>query len=108
VTESIEEADFCVIASEPTIFGLHNFKMVHELVTILGKPYGVVINKMDSFKNPMDQYCIEKHLPLLAHIPFKAELFQSNAEGLIACEIDAEIAGIFEKMFARIQNEVSK
>jgi len=107
VIESIEDADFCVIATEPTIFGLHNFKMVQELVMILGKPYGVVINKLESFKNPMDQYCIEKHLPLLAHIPFKEELFQSNAEGLIACEIDDEIAGIFEKMFARIKNEVT-
>ena len=45
VMESIMDADYCLLVAEPTAFGFHNFQMVHELAALLGKPYGVVVNK---------------------------------------------------------------
>ena len=45
VMESIKDADYCMLVAEPTIFGLHNLKMVYELVKMFEKPYGVVLNK---------------------------------------------------------------
>ncbi|MEF2825091.1 MAG: 4Fe-4S binding protein, partial [Peptococcaceae bacterium] len=47
VVESIQDADYCILVAEPTVFGAHNFEMVHELVTIMNKPCGVVINKAE-------------------------------------------------------------
>ena len=37
VNESIGDADYCILVAEPTSFGFHNFKMVYELVNLLGK-----------------------------------------------------------------------
>ena len=31
VMESIRDADYCILVAEPTLFGLHNLKMVYEL-----------------------------------------------------------------------------
>lgn len=45
VMESIKDADFCVLVAEPTAFGSHNLEMVYELVSLFGKPFGVVLNK---------------------------------------------------------------
>ena len=44
VMESVAQADYCVLLTEPTAFGLHNLRVVQELVTLLGKPRGVVLN----------------------------------------------------------------
>lgn len=37
VMESVMDADYCLLVAEPTAFGFHNFRMVHELVTLLKK-----------------------------------------------------------------------
>jgi len=44
VMESIKKADYCILVAEPTLFGAHNLNMVHELVELFDKPYGVVLN----------------------------------------------------------------
>ena len=33
--ESVAQADYCVLVTEPTAFGLHTLRMVQELVTLL-------------------------------------------------------------------------
>jgi MinD superfamily P-loop ATPase len=45
VMESIKDADYCVLVAEPTVFGVHNLKMVCDLVEVFHKPHGVVLNK---------------------------------------------------------------
>jgi MinD superfamily P-loop ATPase len=45
VMESIKGADYCILVAEPTLFGVHNLTMVHELVRLFEKPHGVVLNK---------------------------------------------------------------
>ena len=37
VMESVMDADFCILVAEPTAFGFHNFQMVCQLVSLLGK-----------------------------------------------------------------------
>ena len=69
--ESVMDADFCVLVAEPTAFGFHNFQMVYELVSLLGKPCGVVINKQDAPYEPLEQFCREQGLPILAKNPLR-------------------------------------
>lgn len=95
VMESVEEADFCILVAEPTVFGFHNFKMVHELVKLLKKPCGVIINKEDETFEELNNYCIENSLPILAKIPYKAEYAKLISEGKILCEEFPEINSLF-------------
>ena len=48
VMESIMDADLCILVAEPTAFGFHNFQMVYQLASLLGRRCGVVINKEDA------------------------------------------------------------
>jgi len=70
VMESIMDADYCVFVAEPTAFGFHNFRMVYELAGLLKKKCGVVINKQTEAYAPLEQFCMEKQLPVLARIPY--------------------------------------
>ena len=107
VMESIKDADYCVIVAEPSVFGVHNFQMVYELVKILKKPFGVVINKADGQVNPMQELCEKLKLPVLEQIPFDREIAAQNAAGNIAYETNERAKEIFDRLYAKI-SEVMK
>ena len=107
VMESIKDADYCVIVAEPSVFGVHNFQMVYELVKILKKPFGVVINKADGQENPMQELCEKLKLPVLEQIPFDREIAAQNAAGNIAYETNERAKEIFDRLYVKI-SEVMK
>ena len=107
VMESIKDADYCVIVAEPSVFGVHNFQMVYELVKILKKPFGVVINKADGQENPMQELCEKLKLPVLEQIPFDRDIAAQNAAGNIAYETSKRAKEIFDRLYAKI-SEVMK
>lgn len=106
VVESIQDADYCILVAEPTVFGAHNFEMVHELVTIMNKPCGVVINKAEEGNTLMDDICAEKGLKVIAKIPYRKETARASANGQIAVEIDAHLREVFADLWRVITEEV--
>ena len=102
VNESVSDADFCILVAEPTAFGFHNFKMVHELVSLLKKPCGVVINKMDAPYEPLEAFCRERNIPVLLRIPYDPEMAGACAAGTIAGEKNGEISAMFRTLHERI------
>ena len=100
--ESVSHADGCLLVAEPTAFGFHNFKMVHELAALLGKPCGVVINKMDAPYEPLERFCEEQGLPILLRLPYSEELARLAADGEIIAEKDGEYAEVFRLLLEKI------
>ena len=85
VMESIKDADYCILVGEPTLFGVHNFNMVYELVTLFDKPHGAILNKCLEGENPAERFCIDKNIKILGRIPFDNEIgtLNSNARILV-------------------------
>lgn len=81
VMESIMDADLCILVAEPTAFGFHNFQMVYRLASLLGRRCGVVINKEDAPFAPLEDFCRERGLEILARIPYDPELAALAADG---------------------------
>ena len=102
VMESVGYADHCILVAEPTAFGFHNFKMVHELVRLMGKPCSVVVNKMDEPYAPLEDYCREQGLPILDRIPYSERMARLCADGNLLCEVDEQAAERFPSLLKRI------
>ncbi|HOQ63530.1 MAG TPA: ATPase, partial [Clostridia bacterium] len=105
VSESIQDADYCVLVAEPTRFGAHNLAMVHELARLYNKPCGVVLNKALPGDDPSRQYCQAHGLPILAEIAFEAQLGKLTSNGMIAVEEDTRYRALFERLLERIDQE---
>lgn len=105
VVESISDADYCLLVAEPTAFGFHNFCMVHELVSLLGKPCGVVINKYEASYEPLEAYCRDQEVPILLRIPYEEEIAASVSSGEILCEQSPEYMEKFQELLSRIGGE---
>ena len=103
MTESVADADYCILVAEPTAFGFHNFKMVHELVRLMGKKCGVVVNKQDGPFPPLDAYCEEAGVEVLARIPYDAGVAVSVADGRVAAKEDERVRAWFEDVLGKVE-----
>ena len=106
VTESIQDADFCILVCEATAFGFHNFQMVHELATILGKRCGVIVNKTAGYYEPLETYCREQNLPVLARIPYDPVMAQMGAAGEVLAG-EPQLAELFRGIWKKIGGAAS-
>ena len=107
VMESIGLADYCLIVAEPTAFGLHNFKMVYELVQVLKKPFGVVINKATDGNTIIEDFCRKENIPVLCRIPYKKITAQNGAVAKIASDTDEELKKVFEDLYRKLKEVAS-
>ena len=107
VTESVRLADFCILIAEPTTFGAHNLAMVHELVSLLGKPYAVVLNKVMEGKNPAEEFCIKNNIPIIGRIPFDKKLGSLNSVGKIASREEKHYRELFASILSKALAKVN-
>lgn len=106
VMESIQDADYCVLVAEPTLFGVHNLNMVYELVGLFHKPFGVVLNKCLEGENPAEQFCLEKGIKIIGRIPFDKELGALNSDGKIAALESKRYGELFSSLLETVKKEV--
>ena len=102
VMESVTDADHCILVAEPTAFGFHNFCMVQELCSLLGKPCSVVINKMDAPYEPLEKFCEAHELPILARIPYDPRAALLASQGRLLYEESPEAKKLFDGILTRI------
>lgn len=107
VMESIKKADYCILVAEPTLFGVHNFQMVYELVKQFKKPFGAVLNKSIENDNPARKFCEDNNIPVLSEFQYEEQLAELNSEGLIAvCECES-YAQKFRQLLSAVKEAVS-
>lgn len=106
VMESVMESDYCVLVVEPTAFGFHNFKMIYELVTLMKKPCGVIINKMDKPYMVLEDFCLDNNIPILMRIEYNEKFASLSAAGEILVEHDFELKNEFQKVLYKIGGAV--
>jgi len=78
---AVESADFAIIVSEPTPFGVSDMKMVVEMLKNLKIPFGLVINKAGLGNNEIYDYASEEKINILGEIPFSKEAAKHYATG---------------------------
>ena len=102
VMESVMDADFCILVAEPTAFGFHNFQMVYELVTLLGRKCGVIINKEETPYEPLEDFCREHDLKILCRIPYSPRIGAMAAAGELVSRKDPELGILFADVLKQI------
>jgi len=102
VVESIRGANFVLLVTEPTPFGLHDLKQVAEITRDLDLPTGVVVNRDGIGDNAVQEYCDESGIPILMRIPMDIQIAKGIARGHTLVEIKPEYGPAFGEMLAQI------
>ena len=103
VMEAAREAGYCLLVTEPTAFGLHDLRLVVELMRVMGKPCGVVVNKAGAEYAPLEEYLAREGLPVLARIPYSENLAAIVSAGGLAYDEDAQARELFTALLGRIR-----
>ncbi|MBD3402699.1 P-loop NTPase [candidate division GN15 bacterium] len=88
VIESVREADYVVLVTEPTPFGLNDLSLACDMLLMLGRPFGVVINRAEPGENPVRTYCEQHRIPILLEIPFDRSIAETYAVGQLRVDVD--------------------
>ncbi len=108
VVESVRGADYVLLVTEPTPFGLHDLRLAAELTQELDIPAGVVINR-DGFGDAhVDEFCQQAGLPILMRIPLERQIGEGIAQGVNLIEIRPEYEHRFRQMAAQIESLVAE
>jgi len=105
VMESIKDADYCILVGEPTLFGVHNFNMVYELVKLFDKPHGAILNKCLEGNNPAEGFCIDKSIKILGRIPFDTEIGTLNSNARILVREHPKFRELFSSLLQIVTKE---
>lgn len=82
VIKAVEGADFCLLVTEPTPFGLHDLKLAAGMIGELNIPGGVVINRSNGKDEDVERFCRREGLPLLLKLPLEREIAVGYERGL--------------------------
>ncbi len=78
---TVDKADFVVLVTEPTPFGLNDLKLSVETLQHLQKPFGVIINRAGLGDNEVYNWLKINNIPLLMEIQFDREIARIYSEG---------------------------
>ncbi|MGB2965731.1 MAG: ATP-binding protein [Anaerolineales bacterium] len=107
VVESLRGADYIILVTEPTPFGLHDLRQAYIVTQKLGIPAGVIINRTGLGDTGVDQYCEEKGLPVYMRIPLERKIGQGIAQGKSLLEIKPEYESRFQQLHLQIVEALS-
>lgn len=104
VIEAMKNADFVLLVTEPTPFGLYDLKLAVGAVKILNIPCGLVINRSDLGDDKVKAYAYKENLPVLMEIPFDRRIAEAYSRGDTIVEVMPEWQERFIKLYHTIKN----
>jgi len=109
VVECLRGADYALMVTEPTPFGLHDLRMAVEVARgELGLPVGVVINRDGVGDRGVEEYCRREGIPVLMRIPLDRRIAEACSEGVPLPVALPEYLGTFLSLYRRLQEGVGR
>lgn len=103
VIESMKNADFVLLVTEPTPFGLYDLKLAVGAVNILDIPCGLIINRSDLGDKKVKAYADQENLPILMEIPFDRQIAETYSRGELVVEAMPEWKEKFFELYQKIK-----
>jgi len=106
VVETVSDADYVLLVTEPTPFGLHDLKLMVRMLREMGKVFGVVVNKSGLGNRELYTYLEKEGIEIVGEIPYSMAYATRYATGhlfdTIPDEIRGAYAGIMENLFQKL------
>lgn len=102
VVEALRGADYVLLVTEPTPFGLHDLKQALQVTRELGLQAGVIINRVGLGEEDIRGFCQDSGVPVLMEIPLDRKIGEGLARGKGLLEIDP----VYHSRFAHLWQDI--
>ena len=99
---TVETADYVILVTEPTPFGLNDLKLSVETLQQLDKSFGVIINRAGLGNNELYEWLNDQRIPILMEIPFDKEIAYSYSRGKLIADILPEYTDRFRELLRSV------
>ncbi len=106
VIQTLNGADFCLLVTEPTPFGLNDLELAVGVVRQMKMPFGVIINRSDSGDQSVVEYCQRQNIPLLMEIPYNQDLAFAYSKGIPYVTEKPEAKDQYRQLLVAIHKEL--
>lgn len=108
VIASMKGADFVILVTEPTPFGLHDLTLAVEAVKLLGIPCGLVINRAGIGNDGVKNYARDENIPVLLEIPFDKQIASAYSKGELLVQALPAYKEKFKDLYTSIEAIVNR
>lgn len=105
---AVRGADFALLVTEPTPFGLHDLTLAVETIRELSIPFGVVVNRADTGDRRLFDYCMEEDVPVLLTIPESRRVAEAYSRGESILSALPDLKSPLRELLDRITLESQK
>lgn len=107
VIASIRGADFVLLVTEPTPFGLNDLGLALDMVKKLGIPHGVLVNRAEAGNLDAEVFCSHRGTEIIARLPDKREIAEKYSRGEMILHAVPETRIHFEHLWQAIRKQVN-
>jgi MinD superfamily P-loop ATPase len=111
VIEATKDADFVILVTEPTPFGLHDLSLAVETMRVLKKPFGVVVNRYGIGNDEVITYCTKENIPVLAKIPNSRKIAELYSSGRLVYhelpEVEKSLSNILDSCINAVKGAIA-
>jgi MinD superfamily P-loop ATPase len=105
---AVMDADCIVLVTEPTPFGLHDFRLAVEAFQPLGKPMGAVINRTGIGDSGVRAFCRAQDVPIWAEIPYSRAVAEAYSRGEVVVKAQQGLADTFRLLMAHMRSAAAQ
>jgi MinD superfamily P-loop ATPase len=102
VVETVSDADYILLVTEPTPFGLHDLQLTVDLLRELEIPFGVLVNKAGLGNNDVYDYLKQQKIDLIGTIPYSRTYASTYSKGDLIENISDEIVANYQSAVQKI------
>ena len=104
VVEAVRDADYVLLVTEPTPFGLNDLALAVEMVRKLNRPFGVIVNRSNIGDERVVRYCQRESIPVLLEIPESRAIAEAYSSGKLAVDVQPKFSELFHSLYGRIMS----
>jgi MinD superfamily P-loop ATPase len=107
VIASVRDADFVVLVTEPTPFGLNDLGLALDMVKELGIPHDVVVNRAEDGNRDAESFCKKRQVEILTKIPDDRRIAECYSKGEMILKCVPDVKKNFEELWKTIRKRVN-
>jgi len=106
MVEAVRGADFVLLVTEPTPFGLNDLELAVGTVRVLDLPFAVVVNRCDVGDDRVRTYCRGEGIEILLEIPNDRSVAEAYAVGTLPVGVLPEFRAGIETLVDAVEARV--
>ncbi|MCU0459183.1 MAG: ATP-binding protein [Bacteroidales bacterium] len=100
--QTVDKADYVVLVTEPTPFGLSDLRQSVDTLREMKKEPAVIINRSDIGDRGVFEYLRKENIPLLAEIKYDPAIARTYSEGRLVTDEIPALSSLFEELVEKI------